>query len=131
MQTAYGDVMADRRRTRGEQWSGMYRNPAFDYERHQDDLAILIGDVRRFMRIGLTIVVVFATMLAVSGRFVASLNLLMIVGAPLLVIALVGEALEFWSRRGEPHDDAGARTIFDQLEQFDHQHPPGHRPRTR
>jgi len=109
----------------------MYRNPEIDYECHQADLAILIGDVRTSMRIGLTIVAIFATMLTVSGRFEASLNLLMIAGAPLLVIALVGESLSFWARRSEPRDDARVRTIFDQLAEFDHEHPRGHRPRTR
>ena len=123
--------MADQRRTRGERWSATYRNPEFDYERHQTDLAILIGDVRRFMRLGLAIVGVFAAMLAISGGFEASLSLLMIAGAPLLVIALVGESLRFWSRGNEPRDDARVRTIFDQLAEFDHEHPRGHRPRTR
>ena len=123
--------MAEDRRTRGAQWSTTYRNPTFDYERHQADLAILIGDVRRFMRIGLTIVVGFSSILIFSGRFEAGLNLLMIVGTPLLLIALVGETLSVWSRRGEQREDAQVHTIFDQLAQFDDEHQRGQGPGAR
>ena len=93
----------------------MYRNPTFDYERDQANTAMLVGDVRRSMYVGITIVVAFASLLVLSGRFEAGLNLLLITGAPLLMIALVGEALRVWSRRGEQRDDPHVRTIFDQL----------------
>ena len=109
----------------------MYRNPTFDYERHQADMAILISDVRRYMGIGITIVAVFAVILALSGRIEAGLNLMMIVGTPLIMIAGIGKALSLWSRRGEQCDDVRVRTIFDQLAEFDDEHPRGHRPRTR
>jgi hypothetical protein len=41
--------MTGQRRTRGEQWSTMYRDPRFDHERDQANMPILIGDVRRSM----------------------------------------------------------------------------------
>jgi nitrogen fixation-related uncharacterized protein len=111
--------MTGQRRTRGEQWSTMYRNPRFDYERDQANMSILIGDVRRSMYIGITIVVVFSFVLILSGGIEAGLNLMLIVGVPLLMVAVAGEALHWWSRRGEQRADPHVRTIFDQLEDFD------------
>jgi len=111
----------------------MYRNPTFDYERDQANTALLIGDVRRAMYIGITVVVVFSFVLALSGGVEAGLNLLLIVGVPLLVLAAAGESLRLWSRRGAQRDQPHVRTIFDQLAEFDelpdsadgqpHQHP--------
>jgi hypothetical protein len=122
--------MTGRRRTRGEQWSTMYRNPAFDYERDQDNMSILIGDVRRSMYIGIAIVVVFGFVLILSGGIEAGLNLMLIVGVPLLGLALAGEALRWWSRRGAPSTDPHLRTIFDQLADFDDERQQQQHPRS-
>jgi hypothetical protein len=121
--------MTGHRRTRGEQWSTMYRNPTFDYERDHANMSILIGDVRRSMFIGITIVVTFAFVLILSGGLEAGLNLMLIAGVPLVLLALAGEALRWWSRRGEQRTDPHVRTIFDQLEQFDDGHQRQHDPR--
>jgi hypothetical protein len=71
------------------------------------------------MYIGISVVVVFSFLLILSGGTEAGLNLLLIVGAPLLVLAIAGEALRLWSRRGAQRDQASLRTIFDQLAEFD------------
>ncbi len=97
----------------------MYRNPTFDYERDQANTAVLVGDVRRAMYIGITVVVVFSSILALSGGVEAGLNLLLIVGGPLLLLAAAGESLRLWSRRGARREPVHVRTIFDQLAEFD------------
>lgn len=110
----------------------MYHNPAFDYERHQANTTMLIGDVRRMMYGGITVVVLFSFVLMLSGGIEAGLNLMLIVGVPLLILAGAGEALSWWSRRGSRRRGTDAPTIFDQLAEFDppteatdprHRHP--------
>jgi hypothetical protein len=125
----YAEAMNRQRRTRGEQWSSTYRNPRFDYERDQENTAILIGDIRRSMYIGITIVVVFGCVLILSGGIEAGLNLMLIVGVPLSCLALAGEVLRWWSRRGEQRAEPHVRTIFDQLADFDDERQRHHHPR--
>ena len=107
----------------------MYRNPTFDYERDHANLSILIGDVRRSMYIGITIVVVFAFVLILSGGLEAGINLMLIAGVPLVLLALAGETLRWWSQRGAERTDPPVRTIFDQLAEFDDEHHRQHHPR--
>lgn len=97
----------------------MYHNPAFDYERHEANTTMLVSDVRRMMYGGITVVVLFAFVLMLSGGIEAGLNLMLIVGVPLLILAAAGEALSLWSRRGARRRGADVPTIFDQLAQFD------------
>ena len=93
----------------------MYHNPAFDYERDHANTEMLIGDVRRVMYTGISVVVLFGCFLILSGGIEAGLNLMMIVGVPLVLLAFAGEALRLWSRRGAHRHSAHFPTIFDQL----------------
>jgi protein-S-isoprenylcysteine O-methyltransferase Ste14 len=106
----------------------MYRNPTFDYENDHANTVMLIGDVRRVMYIGITVVVVFSLILMLSGGIEAGFNLMLIVGVPLLLLASAGEALRLWTRRGAGRHSAHVPTIFDQLAMFDEvaNSPDGH-----
>ena len=101
--------MGNRPVSRGERWSNQYRNPTFDYEQDQEVTSMLLQDVRKMMWIGLSIVTVLATMLAVSGSGSAAINLFAIVGFPLLFILLIGEFVRWRRSRNRvpdhwPHD---------------------------
>ncbi len=80
----------------------MYRNPTFDYERDRENTSLLVADVRRVMSIGIAIVVVLSIALIASGGVAAGFTLLLMGGGPLVIIAIVGELVRKWSRRGEP-----------------------------
>ncbi len=94
------------RRTLGEQWSNTYRNPPFDYDRDQENTAMLVDDVRRATRLGIIGVVILAIALVLSGGVEPGLSLLLLVGGPLLIIRVVGELLRRWSQR---HDGKRAK----------------------
>lgn len=79
----------------------MFEPPQFDYDRDRENTSMLIRDVRRMTSGGLVVVTVFALLLMFTGSTSAGLNLLLIVGVPLLCIASVGEFL----RRRSPRDD--------------------------
>ncbi len=79
----------------------MYRSPAFDYERDRENTAMLTGDVRRMMRIGIAIVLGLAIALMATGGVKAGLNLMLLGGGPLVIIAAVGELLGRRARRGD------------------------------
>lgn len=53
------------------------------------------------MWIGIAGVTIFAIVLTVTGSTEAGVNLLIIVGGPLLLIAAVAELLRAWFQRGQ------------------------------
>jgi hypothetical protein len=79
----------------------MFEPPQFDYDRDRELTSMLICDVRRMTNVGLVIATVFALILMFSGSVTAGLNLMLIVGVPLLCIAAVGEFLRRRSRRDD------------------------------
>jgi len=79
----------------------MYRNPTFDYERDRENTSILVGDVRRVMFIGIGIVAILSIAIMASGGVSAGFTLLLMGGGPLAIIAIVGELVRRWSRRGQ------------------------------
>ena len=60
---------------------------------------MLVSDIQRMMRIALIGIGLFALALAISGSPGAGLNLVLIVGGPILIIAAAGMLLGRWSRR--------------------------------
>lgn len=79
----------------------MFEPPTFDYDRDRENTSMLVRDVRRFTAVGLVLVVVFSILLAFGGSATAGLNLLLIVGVPLLCIAAIGELVRRRSHRDD------------------------------
>jgi hypothetical protein len=79
----------------------MFEPPQYDYDRDRENTSMLIRDVRRMTSIGLVVVTAFALLLAFGGSASAGVNLMLIVGVPLLCIAAIGELLRRRSRRDD------------------------------
>ncbi len=84
---------------RGERLGRMFENPNFDLDEDQANNEMLVGDIRRVMRIALVVVVAFSIVLMIGASSESGFNLLLIVGGPLAGILALGELLGVWIRR--------------------------------
>ena len=84
---------------RGERLGRMFENPNFDLDEDQANNEMLVGDIRRVMRIALVGVVAFSIVLMIGASSESGFNLLLIVGGPLAGILALGELLGVWIRR--------------------------------
>ena len=84
---------------RGERLSRTFHNPNFDLDEDQENNEMLVGDIRRVMRIALAVVVTFSIVLMVGAGPESGANLLLIVAVPLVIILTLGELLGVWIRR--------------------------------
>lgn len=84
---------------RGERLSRTFENPDFDLDADQENNEMLVGDIRRVMRIALGVVVAFSVVLMIGASPESGVNLLLIVAVPLVVILALGELLGVWIRR--------------------------------
>ena len=84
---------------RGGRLSRTFENPNFDLDADQENNEMLVGDIRRVMRIALAVVVAFAVVLMIGASPESGVNLLLIVAVPLVVILALGELLGVWIRR--------------------------------
>ncbi len=85
---------------RGERLGRMFENPNFDLDEDQANNEMLVGDIRRVMRIALVVIVAFAIVLMIGASRESGFNLLLIAGAPIAGILALGELLGVWLRRG-------------------------------
>jgi hypothetical protein len=79
----------------------MFEPPQYDYDRDRENTSMLIRDIRRVTGVAIVVVTAFALMLAFGGSASAGVNLMLIVGVPLLLIGAVGEILRRRSRRDD------------------------------
>lgn len=88
---------------RGERLGRMFENPNFDLDDDQAYNAMLVRDIRRVMRMGLAVIVAFSIVLMIGASIESGVNLLLIVGGPLVGFLAVGELLGVWLRRRDGH----------------------------
>jgi len=86
------------RKTVGELWSSTYHNPTFDDSRAKDNNATLVDDIRRLTRRTLVFIGVFAIVLRVGAGSDPAINLLIVAGGPVAIVAVAGELLALWLR---------------------------------
>ena len=84
---------------RGERLSRTFHNPNFDLDEDQENNEMLVGDIRRVMRVALAVVVTLSIVLMVGAGPESGANLLLIVAVPLVIILTLGELLGVWIRR--------------------------------